>query len=1114
MLFYFCSVMRKSLVLILLTCCMLLHCSEPGQKKLFSLVSPSTSGVTFENTIVESDSLNALKFEYIYNGAGVGIGDFNNDHLPDIFFAGNTVSSRLYLNRGEFRFDDVTEGAHVATSSWCTGVAVNDFNQDGWMDIYISTIHPDPNKTSPNLLFINQGLNNDGVPVFKESAKAAGLTADAYSTQASFLDYDLDGDLDMYLVVNSLEIYPKNNPVGQNTNGLGKSQDKFYRNDSDSTGLHFSDVSLQSGIKTEGWGLGITINDFNQDGYPDIYVANDFLSNDHLYINNRNGTFSNEIRKYLKHTEYNGMGIDIADVNNDGLNDIVVLDMMPDDNQRQKAMFTNTGYSKFQLNLNRNYLPQYVRNVLQINNGNGTFSDIGCLSGIYATDWSWSPLIADFDNDGWRDLLITNGYLKDITDLDFVSYNANAGAFGKPEERKKKVIEALNQLGGVYKSNYVFKNNKDLTFSDQSAKWGMVEKSYTNGAAYADLDNDGDLDLIMNNINSPAFIYENHSNESGHSNYIELQLKGRNKNISGIGSKIWVYTHGNVQYAEHILQRGFKSTVGNLVHFGIGDVQIIDSVKVSWPSGLQEVIVNPAPNHLLTVNESDAKPKEKNSVEPEKPIFTESSAKRGLLYKHEEEDFVDFKQIQPLLLHKFSQSGPMTVSGDINNDGLEDIIIGGSAHHGATIFFQKNNGQFVQSALPDKNEEDESILLFDADGDKDLDLFCVSGSSEYGQESDFYRHRLYTNDGKGHFKLDTAAIPKMVNSSGSCVATSDFDKDGDLDIFIGGRVVPNRYPEIPRSFLLQNVSHSNGTKGPRFVVLEMPDLDYAGMITGAQWVDFDNDQWTDLVLVGEWMPVTFFKNNNGILRRLTSTANQLPTETGWWRCLKGADFDHDGDIDFIAGNFGLNSIYTASHQQPISLYSKDFDGNGSIDPIVCRYIQGKEFPVHPRETLTEQMVSMKRVLTSYEVYGKSSLQDILSARQLEGAQIYRCDHLASSYIENLGNGNFSLRTLPLVCQTSTINDMVVDDFNKDGHPDVLAIQNDYSFEPLGGRYDAGIGLLLLGDGKGNFSPLAPARSGLLINGDAKSITRVMAADRKTLYVVSQNQDSLKVIEMK
>jgi len=1106
--------MKFVYILILGIVCSLFTCTN-RQETLFTLVSPSSSGVAFENTIIESDSLNALRFEYIYNGAGVGVGDFNNDDLPDLFFAGNTVSSRLYLNRREFHFEDITELSKVTTTSWCTGVAVNDFNQDGWMDIYVSTINPNPDKTSPNLLFINQGLNKDGIPMFKESAEAAGLTANAYSTQASFLDYDLDGDLDVYLVVNSLEVYPKNNPVGQNANGLGRSQDKLYRNYGDSSGLHFTDVSVQSGIQTEGWGLGIIVNDINQDGYPDIYVANDFLSNDHLYINNHDGTFSNEIKKYLKHTEFNGMGIDIADINNDGLNDIVVLDMMPDDNLRQKAMFSNTGYSKFKLNLDRNYLPQYVRNVLQLNNGNGTFSDIGCLSGVYATDWSWSPLIADFDNDGWRDILITNGYVKDITDLDFVSYNANAGAFGRPEERKKNVIDALQTLKGVYKTNHIFKNNKNLTFSDNSNIWGLVEKSYTNGAAYADLDNDGDLDIVMNNINSPAFLYKNNTREidTDHANFIELQLVGNGKNHSGTGAKIWAYSEGTSQYAEQTLQRGYKSTVGNLIHFGFGDSKTIDSLKVVWPSGSVDVISNPSSNQITKVAESGTN---KNPVVSKfsTPMFIESSHEHGLLFKHDEQDFVDFKQRQPLLLHKFSQSGPMVASGDINNDGLEDLVIGGSADHGATIFMQEKNGRFSKTTMTDKNEEDEGILLFDADGDKDLDLFCVSGSSEYGQESPYYRHRFYDNDGKGNFKLDTLALPKLVNSSGSCVAVGDFDKDGDPDLFVGGRVVPNRYPEIPRSFILQNVSNTPGNTGPRFVAIDMPDINNAGMITGAQWVDFDNDQWIDLVVVGEWMPVTFFKNENGILTKLSNANHQLPEETGWWRCIKSADFDHDGDVDFVAGSFGLNSIYTASSKEPISLYAKDFDGNGSIDPIVSRFIQGKEYPVHPRETLTEQIVSMKRVLTTYELYGNSSIQDILSPQHLEGAQIYRCDYLASSYIENLGNGNFSLHALPISCQTSTINDMIIEDFNHDGKPDILAVQNDYSFEPLGGRYDAGIGLLLFGDGKGNFISVDPRESGILINGDSKSISRLMTRDKKALYITTQNQDSLRVFELR
>lgn len=1089
-----------------------LRCSKSTEQPLFTLIDSSDSGIHFENTIIETDSLNAIRFEYIYNGGGVGIGDFNNDDLPDVFFAGNTVSSKLYLNRGNFRFEDITSAANVNTTYWCTGVAVNDFNQDGLMDIYLSTVHPDPKQTSPNLLFINKGLDKSGVPIFEEIAAQAGLQAHAYATQAAFLDYDLDGDLDMYLVTNALENYPKNNPVIQNTNGQGKSQDKFYRNDSDSSGIHFVDVSKEAGIQTEGWGLGITVSDINKDGFQDIYVANDFLSNDHLYINNGNGTFSNQIKNYFRHTEYNGMGIDIADINNDGLNDILSVDMMPEDNLRQKAMFSNIGYSKFQLVKRQNYLPQYVRNVLQVNNGNNTFSDVGCLSGINATDWSWSALLADLDNDGWRDILITNGYVKDVTDLDFSSYNADANFFGRTEDRKRRVVQALRELKGVKKPNFIFKNKKDLTFIDKTNEWGLQYNSYTNGAAYADFDNDGDLDLVMNNINSPAFLFKNNAREShpGNSNFLKIRLDGERRNNSGLGAKICIYHDGTMQYAEHTLQRGYKSSMENLVYFGLSDWAYVDSMRIDWLSGKSQLILKPSINKKIILHESQAsKVKTKTSRNVYRP-FKESTKEHGVIFKHDEEDYVDFKQAQALLLHKFSQAGPMIATGDINGDGIEDFVIGGSANHGATIFLQQKDGQFKKTAMANKAEEDEGILLFDADGDKDLDLFCVSGGSESAFDSPHYRHRLYINDG-GLLKLDTIALPSNVKGSGSCVSACDYDNDGDLDLFIGGRVVPNRYPETPESFLLRNESSREKSK-PRFVSIDVPDVKSAGMITGACWVDFDNDKWTDLILVGEWMPLTFFKNENGTLTKLHAGEHRLPEEVGWWRCVKSADFDHDGDMDFVVGNFGLNSIYQASSDQPIRLYAKDFDGNGSIDPIVTRYIQGKEYPLHPRETMTEQIVSLKKVLTSYAKYGASNLHNILTERQLQDAKIFICDDLASAYVENLGNGNFSLKSLPIPFQISPINDFLIHDFDNDGSQDVIAIQNDYSFEPLGGLYDAGIGLLLKGDGKGNFSSVPVTKSGFYVRGDAKSIGTVLTNDKKMLFIVTQNNDSLKIFD--
>jgi hypothetical protein len=1101
---------------------------DMGQDPLFQLLPPEKTGIHFSNRIMESDTLNILNEEYIYNGGGVGIGDFNNDGLPDVYFTGNMVDNKLYINKGDFQFEDITEAASVAASGiWCSGVTVVDINQDGWMDMYVGVTLNKDSTQRKNLLYLNQGLNDQKIPTFKEVAAEYGLDDTGNTTHAAFLDYDKDGDLDLYVLTNVINnklpsVYRK-----KLTDGTAVNNDRLYRNNGDGPEGHptFTNVTQEAGILFEGYGLGLAITDINLDGWPDIYITNDYLSNDLLYINNQDGTFTNQAGDYFRHTAFSAMGNDVADINNDGLVDIIALDMLPENNMRKKRMIQANNYMTYINNEQYGFDYQYVRNVLQLNNGpvpegHPVFSEIGQLSGVHQTDWSWTPLVADFDHDGYRDIIITNGFPRDVTDHDFAVYNSG------PAGAVTNIRDLLKLIPEVKIPNYAFKNNgavpgRDLTFSDKTKEWGLHIPSFSNGAAYADLDNDGDLDFIVNNIDDSAFVYRNSLLDfQGENHYLRVKLEGASQNQAGLGAKINIhYGQNRQQYYEHTLYRGYLSTVENAAHFGIGGATGVDSVEIFWPDGHYQLLLDVPADQEITLKWTEAsKAMPPAEVDQEllftkgKTLFQKVSTARGIQYKHEEQDKVDFN-LQRTLPHKYTQYGPGIAVGDVNGDDLDDFFIGGSADKSGIFFLQSEDGAFVMDTINTGNstgkKEDMGVLLFDADGDGDLDLYTVSGSYEFESGSGIYQDQLYMNNGEGKYTLDVNALPEMY-TSGSCVKAADFDQDGDLDLFVGGRVVPGSYPVAPQSYVLRN-------EGGKFVDVTAevsPELASLGMVTDALWSDFDNDGQVDLIIAGEWLPITFFKNDKGNFENVTEKTG-IAEHTGWWNSLVAGDFDHDGDIDYVAGNLGLNTSYIADKDHPVSVYAKDFDGNGSVDPILVCYMkdeQGelKPFPFHTRDDLISQMVRIKQQFPRYEQYGRATIHEVLSEEDIKEAEVYHASHFASSYLENLGNGKFQMSLLPTRAQFAPVFGMLSQDFDGDGNLDILLAGNDYGTEVFTGRYDALIGLYLKGDGKGGFEPVPVQHSGFYVGGNAKGMASLYDGEGQELILVSQNQDSLHV----
>ena len=1098
--------MRTSGFGFLLMLSLLSGCGQENQTSsetsLFRLLPASATNIDFINRLDYTEHLNTYTFRSFYNGGGVGLGDFNNDGLTDVFFAGNLASNKLYLNQGNFRFHDVTQQAGVGGEGiWTTGVSIADVNSDGWLDLYLCKSGPPESERRSNELFINNGDST-----FTEMAAEYGLAFKGLSVHASFFDYDKDGDLDCYLLNNSMR------PVG--VYDLRKDQrripdphggNKLLRND----GGRFIDASAHAGIYTSeiGFGLGVTIGDINKDGWPDLYVSNDFFEKDYLYINKKDGTFDESLEQYMHEISLGSMGADMADINNDGWPEVFVTEMLPESDSRLKTTTQFENWDKYRSSVEQGYYHQFSRNALQLNNGDGTFSEISRFAGVHATDWSWGALIFDMDNDGLKDIFVANGIYKDLLDQDYVNFVSDRNMVREILHKKGAVIKQLiDSIPSNKIANFAFHNQGNLTFVNAANLWGLSDLTHSNGSAYGDLDNDGDLDLVLNNVNMPAYVYENRSETLRPDNgYLSLVLHGEGNNSFAIGSKVILKAGDKIFYQEHFPTRGFMSSVDYKIHIGIGDtIKKIDSLTVVWPDDRITLQTDIRPGQLLHLyQQRSASAPAGNAPLPTAPIFSKVVV-GAAAFTHKENDFVDFDRDR-LLFNMISNEGPCLCVGDVNNDGRQDFYIGGAKDQAGNLYVQQRSGTFASYNRPtfalDKASEDTDCVFFDANNDGRQDLYVTSGGNEFSAFSVALADRLYLNHSKEGFRRSEQILPVSGKFESTSVVTAyDFDRDGDDDLFVGVRSIPGLYGVPGNGYLLSNDGAGNFTDVTATVAPVLQDL---GLITDAKWVDINNDSLRDLIVVGEWMPISVFTNDGNTLKKNDAL---FKNTHGWYQCIESGDFNNDGRIDLVFGNHGLNSRFKASTEEPVRLYINDFDQNGSVEHITTRYIDGKSLPLVLRQDLMLQIPSLKKKYLLYESYTDQTISDIFSAEQLKNTLTLRANTFETSLWLNNSDGTFSKVLLPQQVQFSPVYSILADDIDGDSHVDLLMGGNLYRAKPETGIYDASHGLFLRGDGKGKFALVSAKQSGLCIKGEVRGLDKI---SRKTrMLVVAKNNDDV------